>query len=185
MSWYFEYDGATGWLRLSGVDNEAPGSGPYNTEQEAKDAVEKRVKWACSSSSSYRVVQQRDTVPVTSKQEQDPKALQPKKPAIQYVPVALIAECAEALAEGRLKYGVAKWRETETEAMTYLGGALRHIYSYIDGEDIDPDSITGKTHLAGAIASLAILVDCIANGTIVDNRPPKGPGAKLMRAVKK
>ncbi len=122
---------------------------------------------------------------VTSKQAQDPKVLQPKKPAIQYVPVALIAECADALAEGRIKYGTAKWRETQTEAMTYLGGALRHIFAYIDGEDIDPDSITGKTHLAGAIASLAILVDCIAMGTVVDNRPPKGPGGKLMRAVVK
>lgn len=127
--------------------------------------------------------------PLGSKQEAekavDPKKGQPTKPSIQYVPVALMAECAEALAEGRIKYGVAKWRECETESMTYLGGALRHLYAYIDGEDIDPESITGKTHLAGAIASLAILVDCIAAGTIVDNRPPKGPGAKLMRATKK
>lgn len=115
----------------------------------------------------------------------DPKELQPKKPAIQYVPVALIASCSEALEEGRIKYGVAKWRECETEAMTYVGGILRHLYSWVDGEEIDPESITGKTHLAGAAASLAILLDCIANGTIVDNRPPKGPGAKLMRAVKK
>jgi len=124
---------------------------------------------------------------VSNKQEQavDPKTAQPKKPAIQYVPVALIKECSDALEEGRIKYGTAKWRETKTESMTYLGGALRHIYAYIEGEDIDPDSITGKSHLAGAIASLAILVDCIAMGTVVDNRPPKGPGAKLMRAVSK
>jgi len=124
-----------------------------------------------------------------SKQEaekaEDPKKLQPKKPSIHYVPVALIHACAEALEEGRIKYGTAKWRETKTEAMTYLGGALRHIYAYIDGEDIDPDSITGKTHLAGAVASLAILLDCIAMGTIVDNRPPKGPGGQLMRPVQK
>lgn len=124
--------------------------------------------------------------PPTSKQQaEDPKALQPKKPAIHYVPAALLKECSDALEEGRIKYGTAKWRETKTESMTYLGGALRHIFAYIEGEDIDPDSITGKTHLAGAIASLAILVDCIAAGTIVDNRPPKGPGAALMRAVKK
>lgn len=126
-----------------------------------------------------------DGKPLGSKQQvEDPKKLQPKKPAIQYVPVALIKECSDALDEGRIKYGTAKWRETKTEVMTYLGGALRHIYSYIDGEDVDPESITGKSHLAGAVASLAILLDCIAMGTVVDNRPPKGPGAALMRAAK-
>ena len=111
----------------------------------------------------------------------DPKLNQPKKSSIQYVPVALMEACDEALAEGRIKYGVAKWRETPTEVMTYIGGALRHLYAYIDGEDIDPDSVTGKRHLAGAVASLAILLDCQAMGTAVDNRPPKGPGGKLMR----
>ena len=106
----------------------------------------------------------------------DPKAkYNGRKVNVQYVPPALIAACSEALDEGRIKYGCAKWRETKTEMMTYLGGVLRHIYSYIDGEDLDPESLTGKTHLAGAVASLAILLDGIAMGNIVDNRPPKGP----------
>lgn len=107
---------------------------------------------------------------------EDPKAkYNAQKVNVQYVPPAVIAEISEALDEGRIKYGCAKWRETKTECMTYLGGALRHIYAYIDGEDVDPESLTGKSHLAGALASLAILVDCVKMGRIVDNRPPKGP----------
>lgn len=120
------------------------------------------------------------TLPHVASSKTDPKRLQPKKASIEFVPVALLEACSEALAEGRVKYGTAKWRETDTEAMTYVGGILRHLYAWIDGEDIDPDSSIGKRHLAGAAASLAILLDVIAMGTVIDNRPPKGPGGKLM-----
>lgn len=105
------------------------------------------------------------------------------KPQPQYVPVALIQAADEALAEGRIKYGVSKWRETRTEAMTYAGAILRHMFAWIEGEDIDPESLVGKRHLAGAAASLAILLDCIAAGTLVDNRPKAVGNAKLTRTA--
>ena len=51
-----------------------------------------------------------------------------------------------------------------------------------DGEDIDPDS--GNTHLAHAMASLAILIDALESGNVVDNRPPKGAGAFVLDKYK-
>lgn len=104
------------------------------------------------------------------------------KVPLQLVPAAATAYMAMGLKEGARKYGPFNWRETDVEAMTYVGAVLRHLSAYVDGEDIDPES--GNPHLAHAMASLAILVDASEGDTLIDNRPPSGPAAKTLSKFK-
>lgn len=103
-----------------------------------------------------------------------------RKPPLHLVPPALTLYAAQGLGEGAAKYGAYNWRSAKVEGLTYVGAALRHLAAYLDGEDVDPDSKVGKTHLAGAIASLAILADATEGGFLIDNRPPPGPAPRLI-----
>jgi hypothetical protein len=112
----------------------------------------------------------------------DPKkAFGDAKLPLQIVPPLATAFIALGLAEGAKKYGPWNWRSTNVEVMTYIGGVKRHLDAFIEGEDIDPDSAEGKPHLAGAIASLAILIDALEGGFAIDNRPP--PNAGMLRRL--
>lgn len=104
------------------------------------------------------------------------------KRKVQLVPPALTLGAAVAFDEGACKYGPFNWRENEVDAMTYVGAILRHVYAYLDGEDIDPESEAGKLHLEGIAACVGILLDCTYRGDLVNNRPPKGPAPRLTRA---
>lgn len=105
-----------------------------------------------------------------------------KKVGVQFVPPALELFAAQAFKEGVVKgYGPFNWRQSKVEAMTYVGAVKRHLAAWIDGEEIDPESPLGKHHLAGAIASLGILVDALSGGFLIDNRPPRGPAPELVR----
>lgn len=111
------------------------------------------------------------------------KAYGDAKLPVQLVPPALLLGAARALGEGAAKYGPYNWRDTNVEAMTYIGAIGRHMAAYLDGEDVDPESVTGKTHLEGVAACIAILLDAAAMNSLIDNRPPKGPGAALSRRL--
>ena len=107
-----------------------------------------------------------------------------KKLPVHRVPPAALLYTAMGIGEGADKYGPFNWRETPggVEVLTYYAGCVRHLQAWFDGEDIDPDSAEGKPHLAGAISSLAILIDAIASGCAIDNRPPKGGAPKLLES---
>lgn len=104
------------------------------------------------------------------------------KRRVDLVPPALTLGAARAFAEGARKYGAFNWRVRAVEAMTYVGATLRHMQAYLDGENIDPESQDGKLHLEGAAACIGILLDCTYAGTLIDNRPSKGPAPQLTRA---
>jgi len=115
------------------------------------------------------------------KLELEPEGVNPKqafgdaKVPLHLVPAPAMVSIAMGLKEGARKYGAYNWRTLTVEAQTYLGATLRHLMAWQDGEDIDPDS--GNSHLSHAMASLAILVDAMESGHVVDNRPPAGAGA--------
>jgi hypothetical protein len=110
----------------------------------------------------------------------NPKKVQgDKKIPLHLVPPALVIGAARALSEGADKYGAYNWRELPVETTTYISAILRHLYAYLDGEDLDPES-AGKHHLDGCAASLAILMDSLESKDLIDNRPPPGPGRKLI-----
>lgn len=103
------------------------------------------------------------------------------KVPVHTVPPALLIGAAKAFGEGAVKYGPFNWRDKAVEAMTYVGAIHRHLAAYIDGEDVDPESSTGKTHLEGIAACVGILLDCTYGGFLIDNRPPKGPAPEKVR----
>jgi len=72
---------------------------------------------------------------------------------------------------GSEKYGGYNWRSQPVNQMVYVASALRHLLAHAEGEDLDPDCDLGKSHLDGAIGSLAILIDSISCGTSIDDRP--------------
>lgn len=104
-----------------------------------------------------------------------------KKVPLHLVPSAGVIHEAVAFKDGAEKYGHFNWRVTKVEALTYIGAALRHILSYVDGEEIDPQSANGAHHLGLARACLGIILDAKACETLIDNRPPSGAAGTLLR----
>ena len=94
------------------------------------------------------------------------------KVCVSNCPIEVVLEVACALTEGKLKYGRYNWRHTNVNVCVYTDAAIRHISSYIVGEDIDPDS--GLHHITKAIASLVVLRDAILHDCANDDRPPNG-----------
>lgn len=111
------------------------------------------------------------------------KAYGDLKVPLHLVPAALDIGAAISLGEGGEKYGPFNWREDPVEAMTYVGALKRHLAGYVDGEDIDPESTWGKTHLQGLAGCIAILLDATDMGTLIDNRPKKGRAAQRIREL--
>ena len=72
------------------------------------------------------------------------------------------------LLDGALKYGRANFRAIGVRASVYRDAAQRHLDAWFEGEEADPDS--GLSHLAHALACLAIIVDAEAAGKLVDDR---------------
>ena len=50
---------------------------------------------------------------------------------------------------------------------------MRHLASWWEGQDIDPDS--GIHHISKAIASLFVLRDAMIHNKVSDDRPPRAP----------
>lgn len=101
-----------------------------------------------------------------------------QKPALHLIPSA--AEIAESvvMAHGAGKYGQFNWRKTQVKASVYVAAARRHLLQWFDGQNDDPES--GVSHLAHARACLGILLDAMATGHLVDDRPPAGAATELI-----
>jgi hypothetical protein len=100
------------------------------------------------------------------------------KPPLHLIPPA--AEILEAMvmALGAKKYGPFNWRESKIKASVYVAAAKRHLAQWVDGQDDDAES--GVSHLAHARACLGILLDALATGHLVDDRPPPGAAHALI-----
>lgn len=103
------------------------------------------------------------------------------KAALHLVPAALSIYASQAMSLGAAKYGPYNWRENKVQAHVYYAAALRHLAAWFDGEDADPES--HALHLAHAAACLAILLDALATGNLIDDRPTPGATAELLAAV--
>lgn len=106
----------------------------------------------------------------------EPKPSNPKdamgvqKAPMSCISASVLRECGLAMAEGALKYGRFNYRVVGVRATVYYDAALRHLMSWFEGEDIDPDS--GISHLTKAMVSLAVLRDAMIQGKMEDDRPP-------------
>ena len=114
----------------------------------------------------------------------DPDESNPKdrigdtKPSLHLIPPA--AEIAEAVVMGlgARKYGAYNWRKARVRATVYVSAARRHLAQWLDGQDDDPES--GVSHLAHVRACMGILLDAIATGHCIDDRPEPGAAAELI-----
>lgn len=91
------------------------------------------------------------------------------KPDLSLNPRSALEAMARAFMVGEKKYGRDNYRNG-MEASRYLGAALRHLAAFGEREDLDPEYKT--PHLGHALASIAMLIECQHNGSLIDNRPP-------------
>jgi hypothetical protein len=96
-----------------------------------------------------------------------------KKVPFSTVPSEVTAEVGLAMLEGALKYGRHNYRVVGVRASVYYDAALRHLTSWWEGQDLDPDS--GLSHVTKALACLYVLRDSQLIGNWVDDRPPVLP----------
>ena len=92
---------------------------------------------------------------------------------LSVVPMGVIYELGLAMLEGALKYGRHNYRKVGIRASVYYDAAQRHMNSFWEGENTDPDS--GLSHVTKAIASLVVLRDGMLMGLWEDDRPPPYP----------
>ena len=75
--------------------------------------------------------------------------------------------------EGALKYGRHNYRGVGVRASVYYDATIRHLFSWWEGEDIDPDS--QLSHVTKATCSLVVLRDAMIQDKCEDDRPPRSP----------
>lgn len=115
---------------------------------------------------------------------ENPKAIHGRtKPTLALIPGGASIPISRVFELGASKYGAFNWRKDPVEAETYVSAAYRHIASWFDGEDTDPES--KQPHIAHAAACMMILLDAMSVGKMIDNRPHKGTSADLIRALTK
>jgi hypothetical protein len=85
---------------------------------------------------------------------------------------------AHAFMDGARKYGPFNWRERSVSARVYVSAAMRHLADFLDGEDVAADS--GAHHLGHGIACLAIILDALETGNLIDDRPAKGAAPAIL-----
>lgn len=115
---------------------------------------------------------QRDTNPKTASGR--------AKPQINLIPGTALVHMAEALRDGLEKYHEPmNWRTSPVSISTYINAAYRHLMALADGEEVDP--ATGIHHAAYLMTNGAIILDAMAQGTLIDDRQPAGKTADLIR----
>lgn len=100
------------------------------------------------------------------------------KADMSVVPTPVLYGLSLAMLEGALKYGKFNYREVGVRASIYIAALKRHVDSWEEGEDYDPDleAIGVKvSHLDKAIACLVILRDAMIRGKLEDDRRPASP----------
>lgn len=110
----------------------------------------------------------------------DPKAaVGNTKAPLWNIPASAAVHMSAALADGARKYGPFNWRSTEVKASVYISAIKRHLDAWVDGEDRSEDA--NVHHFGHAMAGLAILLDAMECGTLVDDRPTKGKAGNVQK----
>ena len=105
------------------------------------------------------------------------------KAPLSTVPAEVLLEVGLAMMEGARKYARHNYRTVGVRSSVYYDATMRHLMSWWEGEDIDPDS--GLSHITKAIASLVVLRDAMVNNKLTDDRPPELPEGWMQELNKK
>ena len=90
-----------------------------------------------------------------------------EKPDMTLIPREAMLEMATAFTYGAKKYSRHNFR-AGLSISRQLAASLRHIYQFLDGENIDQES--GNTHLGSALASIAMACYTLQNKPEFDDR---------------
>lgn len=115
-----------------------------------------------------------------SVKDSNPKdAVGSTKVGLHYLPLQVLLEASLGLTEGGMKYGAHNYRIAGVRASIYFDAAVRHLFSWYEGEDIDPDS--GLSHVTKTISCLMVLRDAMMNDMMQDDRPPSVKNKNLVK----
>lgn len=104
-----------------------------------------------------------------------------EKPPMHLLDRAALEETARVLGFGANKYGENNWRDGGKYSLGTkrpLAAALRHIFAYLDGEKIDPES--GLSHLGHAMCSVMFALKAELHGWHEDVMVYSGLGSQPM-----
>jgi len=96
-----------------------------------------------------------------------------KKVPSWFIPTRPLLMVGLAMMEGARKYGAFNWRKAGVRMSVYYDAIKRHLDSWKEGEDIDPDSEVH--HLIKAAACCFVVMDSILMGNCTDDRPIRYP----------
>lgn len=156
-------------------------------ELDEKATVEPKTKFNPDAFLRYHPEGHKNTC-VGMEQSSNPKTLtgQQKVPVLSVIPPASIIAQATAMRYGAFfaprvdstrGYGPYNWRDQPIEAHIYIDAAIRHLMQWWDGDeyelihDDEGRTLDEISHLAFALATIGILIDARANGTMIDDRP--------------
>lgn len=124
------------------------------------------------------------TIRTNPPESSNPKdAIGSAKTPLHLIPASAAIELAEALRLGAEKYTPANWAKSPVRSSVYVSAAMRHIFQWQDGHDKDDES--GRTHLAHAMACMAIMIDAASRGTLIDDRPVPGRAPDLLEECRR
>jgi len=92
------------------------------------------------------------------------------KPRTDLISSVAMEEIGKVLAYGAVKYGPNNWRKGIAWGRL-IGAVLRHVFAWMRGEDLDPES--GLPHLSHALTTLMMLVEFQQTRRDLDDRWPK------------
>ncbi len=118
----------------------------------------------------------------TVEQSTNPKdAIGRAKVDLSLIPAPALMHEAAAFMDGAEKYGPYNWRDNSVAAMVYVAASMRHINQWVSGETAASDSLVH--HLGHARACLGIILDAIAAGKLVDDRPKAVDITAIMEGI--
>lgn len=88
---------------------------------------------------------------------------------------------AQGMTYGSKKYGNHNWRNG-IQVTRYISAALRHIFAFIRGEDIDPES--GVAHLGLAKCNLGMALQTLEDHPHLDDRFKKAQETPIFKTAK-
>lgn len=89
------------------------------------------------------------------------------KPPMSLIDRGALEQIAQVLAFGAQKYAAHNWRQGIAYSRL-LDAALRHLYAFADGEDLDPES--GLSHIAHAGCCIVFLLGMMDAHPELDDR---------------
>lgn len=102
-----------------------------------------------------------------------------KKVSITKLPMVGLIHGAHAMMYGAAKYGPYNWRGNAVVASIYIDATLRHLMAWFDQkEEVASDSKVH--HLGHVLANMAILLDAMETGNLLDDRPHSGRAAEVL-----